>query len=95
MALTHYDVTLTAVATPITTNALKKNVAQAIIHNTAQNSSVYIGNSDVSATSWGFTLGSSEEVTIGPFSGSTPLNTSEIYLFGTENDIVHVLVVTY
>lgn len=33
-------------------------------------------------------------VSLGPFSGDEPLNTTDVYLLGTQNDVVQILVVT-
>jgi hypothetical protein len=96
MALKHYNLTMTGAAVPITsTTATRKGIRYALIHNTGNNSSIYIGDSTVSASSFGHTLASSEEVIIGPFSGDAPLSTAELYIHGTAQDIVHVLVVTH
>ena len=96
MALKHYDVTLAATATPITSDVDdRKGILYVLIHNTGNNSAIYIGDSTVSATSYGHTLASGEEVTIGPFSGAAPTATDKVYIFGTENDVVHALVVTF
>jgi hypothetical protein len=94
MALRHINLTIGAAATPVTTSD-HKGVRQMIIQNTAQNSAIYIGDSDVSATDYGHTLAAEGIVTIGPFSGDAPLNTKEVYIAGTENDVVHILLITH
>lgn len=92
MAFKHYDVTIGAAATQV--SSTKTPVQWLFIHNTAQNSAIYIGSSTVTASSYGHTLAASEEVPIGPGTAGYPINLDEVYIFGTENDVVHVLAIT-
>jgi len=93
MATKHYDVTLGATATQI--SSTRQPIKFALIHNTANNNAIYIGDKNVTASSYGHTLASSEECTIGPFSGEAPFNTNDTYIFGTADEVVHVLVITH
>jgi len=96
MALKHYDITIGASATPVTsTAATRKGVLQATIQNTTQNNSIYVGDSSVTATSYGHKLAADESVTLGPFSGASYLSTAELYVAGTAAEVVHILIVTH
>lgn len=84
----HYDVTLGAAATQITST--RKPCVEIIVQNGAQGSTLYVGDSSVTDTSYGHRLGSDEAVSLDGTACS--INTNEVYLFGTQNEIVHVLV---
>lgn len=96
MAIKHIDVTLGATAAAITTTtATRKGIRHIVIQNTAANAAIFIGDSTVSSTSYGHTLAASGILHLGPFSGSAPINTAEIYIKGTANEKVHILLVTH
>ena len=93
MALRTLQVTLGAAATPITTGANRLSIRQMFIFPTAHDA--FIGTSTVDATH-GIKVPTLATVptVIGPFSGDTPTDTNEWNIFGTQNDVVQVLVVT-
>ena len=96
MAIKHYDITLEATATQITsTTATRKGVRQMVIQNTSGNSAIYLGDSTVTSTTYGYSVANGGTLTLGPFSGSAPYATDELYIFGTAQDVVHILVVTH
>jgi len=96
MAIKHYDITLAATATPITsTVATRKGILQVILQSENGNSSAYVGDSTVTASTYGQLLAADEELTIGPFIGAAPLSTGELYIFGTTDDIIHAIVITH
>lgn len=93
MAIKHYNVTIGASATQV--SSTRTPIKLAIIHNTTGNSAIFIGDSTVTASIYGHTLASAGNLTIGPFSGEAPFSTDELYIAGTQNNVVHVLVVTH
>jgi hypothetical protein len=96
MALKQINLTLLATPTPLTSlHANRKGIRQAFIHNTTGNSPIYVGHSGTSATDYGYTVAAGSTLEIGPFSGDAPTNTSDVYIFGTVNDVVHILLVTH
>ena len=93
MAVGHIDVTLSG-STQVT--ATRIPVQQVIIHNPTGNASVLVGDSDLSATSYGFLVAAAaNSPSIGPFSASAPLNLNELYLRGTDTQVVHVFYITH
>ena len=96
MALTHIDLTLLATPTPLTTLAAdRKGIRQAFIHNPTGNDSVYIGHSGVSDTDYDFVVIAGATLELGPFSGAAPTNTTDVFIYGTLNNVVHILIVTH
>ena len=94
MALIHIDLTLSGAAERLYTT--RKGIRQLIIQNPTGNSAIYIGGSTVSATSYGQTVAAGAASTVlGPFSGDAPVNTSEVYVIGTLNDVIHALLITH
>lgn len=93
MAFHHIDVTLSGNTRVTATNT---PVRQVLVHNTTGNAAVLVGDSDLSATSYGLSIaaGATQEVA-GSFSGDAPVNLNEIYLRGTDAQVVHVLYVTH
>ena len=96
MAIKHYNLTIGAAATPITTTAAtRKGIQQLIIQNTAGNAALFIGDSTVTSTIYGATLAASGTLTLGPFTASAPLNTGDLYIAGTQSQVVHLIVITH
>lgn len=94
MALGHIDVTLGAGSTRVTTTRIP--IQQFILHNPTGNASVLIGDSDLSATSYGILVAAgANSPSIGPFSAAAPVNLNEFYVRGTEAQVVHILYVTH
>jgi hypothetical protein len=94
MALIHIDLTLTGSAQLV--YSTRKGIRQLIIQNPTGNSAVYVGTATVSASRYGQTVaaGSASSV-LGPFSGDAPVNTSEVYVSGTQGNVIHALMVTH
>lgn len=96
MAVKHINHTIGATASAITTTAAtRKGIQHAVIYNTSGNGAIYIGDSTVSASSYGHTLANGGILHIGPFSGSAPLSTAELYIAGTQGNVVHILLITH
>lgn len=93
MSFGQIDLTLGAAATQLTDERLP--AVQVIIDNShTGNDAIYIGTSAVTSSLFGASLAAGEQLTIGPFEAGR-VNLNEIYLFGTQNDVVHVLYVLY
>jgi hypothetical protein len=93
MALRQYNVTLGAGATQVTST--RRGIRHAIIQNTAGNAAIFIGDADVTNAIYGHTLAASGILHLGPFSGDAPLSTDELYITGTQSQVVHVLLITH
>lgn len=94
MALIHLDITIGTDPAPV--YATRKGIRQLIIENPSGNSAVYVGGSTVSSSSYGESLAAGTKTSvIGPFSGDAPVNTLEVYITGTENDVIHGLLITH
>lgn len=66
-------------------------VQQVKIYNPAGNSDVYIGDASVSATDYAGLLDADDPpYDIGPFTAQGPVSLSEIYVLGTNNDVLHI-----
>lgn len=93
MALRTIQLTLSG-ATQLTTNANRLPIRQALFYPAAAD--YYIGTSDVDSTH-GLLVKSTNTVptVIGPFSGDAPVATNEIYLKGTDSNVVQVLLITH
>lgn len=87
MAIKHYDVTLGAAATQI--SSTHKPCVEIIIQNTNGNSAIYIGDSTVTNLSYGHTLAADGILALDGTACS--INIEEVYIFGTADDVVHVL----
>lgn len=108
MAIRHFDLTLNGSAQRLSTAipavagapGPDESYKQLIFSSAPGNSNViYVGaNSSVSSTSHGFSLdptqASQQPVSIGPF-GSVAVKLSEIWVIGTNAEILHVLGVPY
>lgn len=103
MALRAIQITFPAVGLQpirVTAAADRKSIRQLIIEGDDANSNaVFVGVSDMATDgSEGIRLTNSGTVpgrlVLGPFSGDGPVNTDEVFLVGTENEIVNILVVT-
>ena len=71
-------------------------VKQVLIFNVTGNAEVLVGDSNLSATVYGFAVAAGTVgPSIGPFSGEAPLNLSEIYLRGTDTQVVRVTYITH
>lgn len=93
MAVKVYNVTLLATATrAITTH---QPISELQIESETGNGAVYVGDSTVSATDYGLsvTAGSANAKRLGPFPAGW-INLDNVYFFGTEDDIIHLLAVT-
>lgn len=93
MAFRTLEVTIGAAATQLTST--RYGIRHLIIQNPAANDTVYIGDSTVAfMVHYSYAVAAGETVSIGPFSGSAPTNTDEYYVVGTENDVVHCVLIT-
>ena len=93
MAFRHIDVTLSG-STQVTSSRVP--VQQVIVSNPSGNGTITIGDSNLSATSYGIPVaGGATSPSVGPFSASAPLNLNEVYIRGTDAQVVHVLYITY
>ena len=93
MAVGMVSVTLSG-TTQVT--ATRIPVQQVIIHNPTGNGSVTVGTSAMDATDYGFLVAAgANSPAIGPFSASAPLNLNELYLRGTDDQIVRVFYITH
>ena len=71
-------------------------VQQVIIHNPTGNGSVTVGTSAMDATNYGFLVAAgANSPPIGPFSASAPLNLNELYLRGTDDQVVRVFYISH
>ncbi len=93
MAFHTLNKTLTGGNDPITT--IHTPVKQVIIFNITGNSTLLVGDKNISATVCGFVLlAGTFSPSIGPFAGELPFNLDEIYLRGAQNDVVRVTYLT-
>jgi|SRR5262245_31736126 len=99
MAIHHTNVTLGAGATQAI--AAHTPCKMAIIYNDTGNAAVKVGDKNITATSFGAICpvsavgtGINGMLPIGPFSGEQAFNLDEIWFFGTQNNIIHILYVT-
>jgi hypothetical protein len=93
MALRIYNVTLGAAATQAATAVIP--LVELHIESETGNADVLVGDSGVSATDYGLTVtaGPTNAKTMGPFpTGILSLN--DVYFLGTENEIIHLAVIT-
>lgn len=94
MAVGIITVTLGSGNTQVT--ATRIAVQQVIFHNPTGNASVTVGNSTMTASAYGFLVAAAaNSPAIGPFSATAPLNLNELYLRGTEAQLVHVFYITH
>ncbi len=92
MAVGQINVTLSG-TTRITTSYIP--VQQVIIHNPTGNGSVTVGTSAMDATNYGFLVAAAaNSPSIGPFE-SAPLNLGDLYLRGTDAQIVRVFYISH
>ena len=71
-------------------------VQQVIIHNPTGNGSITIGTSAMDATNYGFLVAAAaNSPSIGPFSSGAPLNLNELYIRGTDDQVVRVFYITH
>ena len=93
MALKHIDVTLSG-STRVT--ATRTPVQQVILHSPAGNASVTMGSSSLSATSYGILVAAAaNSPALGPFTASAPFDLSELYVRGTDAQVVHLIYITH
>lgn len=93
MAVGMVNVTLSG-TTQIT--ATRIPVQQVIIHNPTGNASVTVGTSAMDGTNYGFLIAAgANSPPIGPFSASAPLNLNDLYLRGTDAQVVRVFYITH
>jgi hypothetical protein len=70
-------------------------VRQVLIFNDTGNGTLLVGDKNISATVYGFAVAAATVgPSIGPFSNQLPLNLEEIWLRGTNNNIVRIAYVT-
>lgn len=99
MAFKTVNVTLGSGATQVI--AVHTPVKQVTFYNDTGNAAVKVGTSAITSTSYGFIVpvsavatGITGIVQIGPFSGESPFNLDEIWLLGTQNNIIRVNYIT-
>lgn len=93
MAFHHLDVTLTGNSQQLI--SVHTPVKQVLIHNTAGNATLSVGDKNLSASSFGFTVaGGATSPSLGPFSGETPFNLDEVRVIGTAPQVIHVTYIT-
>jgi len=93
MAIRHFDVTIGAAATQV--SSTRYGIRHLVIQNISGNGAIYIGASTVSASSYGQTIADgATTAAIGPFSGGAPVNTTDVYIAGTQGKVVHCLCIT-
>jgi hypothetical protein len=90
MAFKHLDLTLVAGSQPLSSTRIAAKWVR--LESETGNSDMQVGGSDVSATSYGFTVtaGPTASKDIGPHSGELPMTLDEIYVIGTVDDVLHV-----
>lgn len=67
----------------------------AIINNVTGNGTLTVGDKNLSATAYGFQLAAAAISTpIGPFSGELPFNLEDIWVSGTDTNVIRVTYVT-
>lgn len=91
MAFKHLDVTLGATAAAVISTHTP--VTWVRIESVTGNADVKIGDSNLSATSYGFIVedGPANSKDIGPYGGGTsPFNLEEIFALGTNNQVIHL-----
>lgn len=93
MAVAMLNLTLSG-TTRIT--ATRIPVQQVIVHNPTGNGVVTIGTSAMDATNYGFLVAAgANSPPIGPFSSGAPLNLNELYIRGTDAQVVRVFYITH
>lgn len=94
MAFRTLQVTLGAGATLL--SRTRYPFRQLLIQNPVGNDTVYVGDSTVSfMVHYSDAIAAGVTRSIGPFSGSAPTNTDEYYLAGTENNVLHCILITH
>lgn len=89
MALHTVNVTLSG-NTQVTTT--RTPVKQVLIFNVAGNAAVLVGDRNLSATVYGFSIAAGAVgSSLGPFPGEFTFNLDEVYLRGTDTQVVRVL----
>jgi hypothetical protein len=106
-AVRHYDLTLTGSAQNIATVLIAAGTLsvaedgpyqQVTLYSDDGNSThvVYVGgDSGVASTSYGVALDTEESYTFGPLSLSAQIRLRDIWVNGTNNDKLRILVITY
>lgn len=91
MALGMLNLTLSG-TTQVTATRIPVN--QVIVHNPTGNASITIGTSAMDATNYGFLVAAgANSPPIGPFNAA-PFNLNELYIRGTDTQVVRVLYTT-
>ena len=92
MALGQVSVTL---AGTTQVSATRIPVNQVIIHNPTGNGSVTVGTASMDATNYGILVAAgANSPPIGPFNAA-PFNLNELYLRGTDTQVVRVFYITH
>lgn len=93
MAYHHLDVTLGA--SPAKVISTHTPVRLYVIFNTSGNGTLSVGDKNLSATSFGYTIaGGALGPIIGPFAGELPFNLDEVFVSGTNAQVIHITYVT-
>jgi len=94
MAVIQINLTLTGAAQQLYSTK-RHGIREITIQNPGSQATVYIGTSSVSSTAFGYALATGTSVKIGPFSGDAPLNTNELYVYGTQSQVINALLITH
>lgn len=91
MALKKVEVTLSGATRVIATHT---PVRQVFIQNRTGNAAARVGPSTVAATT-GISIAAGAIQELGPFSGDAPLNLDEVFLIGTDTQVLDVVYITH
>ena len=78
----------------VVTGATHVPARWAIVNNVSGNGNLTVGDKNVTATIYGSILAAAASLTIGPFSGELPFNLEDIWLIGTDTNVIRVTFVT-
>jgi hypothetical protein len=85
-------------ATAVQLHNTRYPIRQVIIQNITGNGSIYVGDKNMPAgappATFGTMVPTASAISLGPFSGDSPLNTTDVYVTGTVANKVHCLVIT-
>lgn len=93
MAVAMLNITLSG-TTQVT--ATRIPVQQVVFHNPSGNGTITIGTAAMDATNYGILVAAgANSPPIGPFSSGAPLNLNELYIRGTDANVVRALYITH